>query len=796
MARRVFRFSGFPLLALAPALLFLALEGASVRADDVVNVVFTGKVDPPSLKPGDQGTLVLSGKIRKTAHVYKDGFKVTPEERPEVKYSKIETSKPIKYVNPAFPDEPPDDVWMDAVEVRVSFTVEKDAKEPVEVGVKVKWNACDEDQCYAPEEATVVVKSGGATAGSEPGSGATTPPAPATGMNGGGHEGPTPTTPPGGMTATPEPGGGMDVAPAVPPSPDGPFTWEGQAARGSILAEKDSVLVTLTPKGEYHLYAPGAQEGDPIGVEGTGPDSVAWKPPVYPTFDEFEIKAPVTVRVPYERRWGKVELSLLVRWHGCDQGSCANPEPWDVVRAEEGWSAKPHVEKKPTGEPEAAVKVGEHGILFPVVGMAGGTGTESSSEEGNWIKDLWNRVGILFLGPIFVLGILLAFTPCVLPIIPITVSVIGGGAGSLSKGRLTFLLSAYALGLSLSYGILGWVAAATGGSMSAAFQSPIALWAIAGVLLLLSLGMFGIYELQPPQWLQRLQGGAKGGNAIGAFLFGALAAVLASPCTGPAIVAMLVFAAQSGNPALGFSMFFTLGLGMSAVFFAAGSFNLLLRPGPWMVWVRYGFGVMLVALALYFPASAERLAPRGVWIAGLVVAVVVALAVFRHLVKAEGEEARPAGKKSALVAAVLAAATLAVAFLTAPEANDGWIDLRDRQHFVAEVQKARSKGKVTVVDVWAPWCPHCRDYDRVIEGDAALKSAFESMHRVRINVQDDQRPDLRDGIGIKTNLQPYMVFVDERGRLRRDLDVYQWFPKDPAGELKNRLRVLGVLKGQ
>src|SRR5439155_2706666 len=130
----------------------------------------------------------------------------------------------------------------------------------------------------------------------------------------------------------------------------------------------------------------------------------------------------------------------------------------------------------------------------------------------------------------------------------------------------------------------------------------------------------------------------KGGNVVGAFLFGGMAALIASPCTGPVIAGMIVFTAQSGNAALGFLMFVVLGLGMGAVFFAAGSLNLVMRPGPWMVWVRYGFGVLLVATALYYLRSAERISTWGVLAIGFSAAALVALGIGRHLTSKEGED--------------------------------------------------------------------------------------------------------------------------------------------------------------
>lgn len=783
-----------PLLAGALLLLSVPRSAAGDEAKDgkndesAPNVVFTARVEPDSLGADGKGTVVLTGKIKPKVHVYVDPkmFKVKPVEAAGVEYGTFEASKPIDYVSPY--DEPgaaPEKVWMGQVVVKIPFTVGPDAKPPVKVGAKVFWSACDDETCFGAENQEVVVDVAVVDVEAIP---------PGNGSHPANPNPPAPVPPAGGMVETTAP------PPAPPASPDGPFTWDGKAASGKVLLVKDEVVVTITPnvKEEFHLYAPGlgATDGDPIRVEGTGPDSVKWEPARFPLFSDSAVSEPVVVRVPFSRNWGEDALELLVRWQGCDSQTCISPEPWTLLREKTGWSVRPGMPKKPDGAvPTPPPTVSERGILFPEVTndeslATGGTGGEEVSEE-SLIQTWWKKWGLFFLIPIFLAGVGLAFTPCVLPLIPITVSVIGGGIGTVSRPRLAVLLSAYALGLSLAYGLLGFFGVLLGTSMSAAFENKWVLGGIVTLFVVLSLGMFGVYELQPPAWMQRLQGGAKGGNLLGSFVFGAIGALIASPCTGPMIIAMLAFASkEAGSPLLGFTMFFSMGLGMSAVLFAAGLFNLLMRPGPWMVWVRYGFGVVLFGAALYYAASAGLLEGKVLWAVGGVLAVLVAAGVYRHLVRAEAEEAEPARKKAGVVLGLLAAVVVLIAFLTRP-GELTWIDLRDRAHLAEEVRKARAEGKVTVVDVWAPWCTYCRKYDGVFESDKALMGGFEKMHRLRINVDSDPREDLRSALNLEGG-QPKIVFVDEKGRLRTDQKIKGWM-KDPADGVRKRLQRLGVL---
>jgi thiol:disulfide interchange protein len=574
-------------------------------------------------------------------------------------------------------------------------------------------------------------------------------------------------------------------------------TLRGVAATGTVTFHPDRVDVEIVPAEGFHLTPIGRVDavGEPIEVAGKPSAGIEWKAADAPPIDGDVVER-YAVRLPYTRAKDDVAVRVGVKWQGCnDEGVCRRAEFFDVVHDAQG--ARLDV---PTPVATAGSTEGR-GLLFPsvkagaltpkgtIVGPAFQPTVKAADES--WILSSWKRWGILFLGPIFLAGLLLAFTPCVLPIIPITISIIGGGRTDLPRSRLTFLLTCYALGLSISYGVLGLLAGTGGASFTAAFQHPVALYVIAGIFFLLSLGMFGIYELQPPAWLQRLQGGAKGGSVLGSFAFGALAAVIASPCVGPAIVGMLVFVASEGNHVLGFLMFFTLGLGMSSVFFAAGSFNLLMRPGPWMVWIRWSFGVVMIAAAFYYLASAEKLTPPLLYVVGAVVAAAVAAGTWRHLAHREMDD-KAVGKSLAL-GAVLVLAVVAVGLITRTSGSY-WTDVRDRDHFVASVEQAQKDGKVTVVDVWAPWCFYCRRYDDVIEENPGLHAAFGRMNRLRINVDKNDRLDLRDGVGIPANTQPFILFIDEKGVIQRDHDVDRWWKGESATKIEERLKALGVVK--
>jgi thiol:disulfide interchange protein len=606
--------------------------------------------------------------------------------------------------------------------------------------------------------------------------------------------------------------------------------------------EKGVIVVEVVVGPGLHAYAdkrfkaiprptPGLGFG-PLAVKGTK----TWSDPLTPDDKEDvfmatggEARIPVVVDAHAAL---PISFDIDVKYSACDELTCYTPEkvvvPAKISPPELEVAASPSATPRPTTGPEASPAVapasgtgtsspaaapvspssptaaasappvapteGSKGYLFPRAHEAAGnpfshaTGPSAPREESGG--------GLLLLLGAFVTGILLAFTPCVLPIIPITVSIIGGGSGNVSRARLTGLLSSYVIGLALAFGTLGLVAAKAGASFSAAFQQPAAIWGIAGLFFVLSLGMYGIYELQPPAWLQKFQGSAKGGSVVGSFLFGALAAVIASPCTGPVIAGMVVYAAQDGNLVMGFLRFVSLGLGMGAVFFAAGSLNLVMRPGPWMVWVRHGFGVVMTGAALYYAANNGLLSPTMTFVVGFAAAALIGAGIVLHLVKKQYVAVGAAASQGAKVAIAVSLATFVVAMLTRPASGDlTWTTVSSREQVLAEARKAKAEGQGLVFDVWATWCHNCKVYDHVIENDKDATAAFRGLRRLRLDVTDDNLDDLRDGLGIPRSQQPYMVFVDKDGIQRVDLEVKELMRPDPEKQLVQRVGSLSLPPG-
>jgi thiol:disulfide interchange protein DsbD len=282
----------------------------------------------------------------------------------------------------------------------------------------------------------------------------------------------------------------------------------------------------------------------------------------------------------------------------------------------------------------------------------------------------------LFLA-FFVLGLALAFTPCVLPMLPILSSVIFGSQGgkTISKGRASLLALSYVLGMALVYALAGTLMAALGGSVQRALQSPVALAAFALLLLALSGSLFGLYELRlPHSWhhqVDRLAGRQKGGSVFGAFALGGISTLVASPCITAPLAGVLAFIAQTGSMSLGAGLLFVmaLGMGLPLLFIAIEARILIPSTGIWMIWLQRTLGVLLVATAA--------------WIASPLLGQNDASGPIKIV---NGQTIHPVGDLSFVV-------------IHSPAELD------------AQLSQAKRDQKLVLLDFYADWCISCKEME-------------------------------------------------------------------------------------
>jgi thiol:disulfide interchange protein DsbD len=337
------------------------------------------------------------------------------------------------------------------------------------------------------------------------------------------------------------------------------------------------VVVTVDVPASWHINA--HQQADPTIIPTTltweQTPGVEWGPVRYPAGKLVKVgwaDQPVGLYegalefVTEAKLTGKEALQLngVLRYQACDDKTCFAPATVTVTAA--------------AGMPAAKTD----NVLAETVRQRG------------WAVALL----VVFLG-----GLALNLTPCVYPMITITVSYFGATGGERNLGRAFLAALVYCAGIVLMYSTLGLVAALTGSLFGALLQSPVVLIGIAVLLVALALSLFGLYEIQPPQvLLQRATGLSAKAGFVGVFFLGAMIGIIAAPCLAPFVVALLAFVGQTGNPWVGWWLFFVFACGLGLPYLVLGTFSGLLarlpRSGMWMVWVKRVFGCVLVVVAV------------------------------------------------------------------------------------------------------------------------------------------------------------------------------------------------------
>jgi thiol:disulfide interchange protein DsbD len=296
------------------------------------------------------------------------------------------------------------------------------------------------------------------------------------------------------------------------------------------------------------------------------------------------------IEVTPEFEPGEAVIRAVLTYQACDDSKCLLPE---TVKLRIPFTVSTRRQAIDAAHPQVFSQIDFGAAGVTTAGRDHGTGLGGTiAARGMFVAFL-----LVFIG-----GLALNLTPCVYPIIPITVSYFGGQASG-SKASTIVLAILYLLGMAAMYSTLGVFAALTGSILGSALQNPIVTAFIALVMVALAASMFGFYEIRVPAKLSGVAGTAKQGY-LGAFFMGLTVGIVAAPCIGPFVLGLLTFVGERGDPLLGFALFFTLsaGLGVPYVFLAVASGNIskLPRSGEWMEWIRRVFGVILLAMAVYF----------------------------------------------------------------------------------------------------------------------------------------------------------------------------------------------------
>lgn len=440
----------------------------------------------------------------------------------------------------------------------------------------------------------------------------------------------------------------------------------------------------------------------------------------------------------------------------------------------------------------------------PTAASSEAGGSETDRIQALFAKSLWAVVASFF-----VFGLLLSFTPCVFPMIPILAGIIAGQGGSLSRRRAFVLSLAYVIGMALTYALAGVAAGLSGTLISTALQNP---WVLGGFALLfvaLALSMFGFYELQLPSSIQSRFSDAsnrvKGGSLGGVFVMGALSAVIVGPCVAAPLAGALLYIGKTGNVVLGGSALFAMALGMGVPLLLVGTSAgaLLPRAGRWMDAVKAFFGVLLLGVAIWLVSPViPGLVAMWLWGILLIISAIYLSALdplpqgasgFTRLWKGIGVVVLIAG--AAILAGALAGRTNPLQPLAGLGAGSAATPGEtsalkfERVKSVAELDQrvAQANGKPIMLDFYADWCVSCKEMEQYTFADPRVKAKLAGFILLQADVTANNADDKALLKRFDLFGPPGIIFFDRQGHEGKDQRVVGYKKADEFLKLLDRV---------
>ena len=384
----------------------------------------------------------------------------------------------------------------------------------------------------------------------------------------------------------------------------------------------------------------------------------------------------------------------------------------------------------------------------------------------------------LFAGLLFVFfaGIFTSFTPCIFPMIPITLAVLGNHSEQKSRLQNFITSLVYVLGIATTYSLLGLVAASGGGMFGASLGNPWVLSAICVIFLIMALSMYGLFELQVPAFLRNKLGNASVGQGFGgAYLTGLFAGIVASPCVGPVLVAILTYVASTQNKLIGFLFLFTYALGLGLIFIVLGLSNQLAkklpRSGPWMIAFKFVLGTLMLSAFYYY----LNLLLSDRWFDGaLALGLIVVASVYGAFMNVKNRGPASMIQKGLMQATLIVGIgylCLSV-FDLRPYIHGRMISdaplnqiqtMNWRPYSEEALAQAAKDRKPVIIDFWAEWCAACHELEEHTFNNTRVQAMAGNFTLLKFDATKDSA-QLRQ-LKKKYNIQglPTVLFMNPNG---------------------------------
>ncbi|MGA9421356.1 MAG: protein-disulfide reductase DsbD [Rhodanobacteraceae bacterium] len=556
----------------------------------------------------------------------------------------------------------------------------------------------------------------------------------------------------------------------LPLPPGQAFTFE------AIAASPTAILARWTMPPGYYLYR------DKSRVTLKSGDGIALGPPDWPagvqhTDEHFgtvtvyfnEVELPITLkRVDSAPQ----SVSVTAAFQGCQENGICYPvmtrdvsidlpaaSAAQIAAANAAFTSEPSPSKRESGASHPRATTAPAGS--DTTTRASATQASDQSEDQLLAAQLSDN-RLLALVSFFGFGLLLAFTPCVFPMIPILSGIIAGAGENVSTARAFVLSVVYVLATAVVFTIAGVVAGLAGANLQAAFQQPWILWCFALLFVLLALSMFGFYELQlPASWQTRLANASnrqRPGSLPGVAIMGVLSALIVGPCVAPPLAAAVLYISQTRDPVFGGLALFVLALGMGAPLIAFGTAagRLLPRTGAWMEAVKSVFGVVFLALAIWM--LSRILDP--LWIMLLSGALLIASAVYLGALERLPEGAsgwRRLWKALGLILLIAGAAELVGSLAGSRDITEPLAGLsvgaggaaterielpfRTINSTTDLDRELATAGQPVMLDFYADWCVSCKEMERFTFSRPAVRQALSGFVLLKADVTANDAAD-------------------------------------------------------